>query len=74
MFPADYDGVVADVPIVSFSTLMLAPELIRIRERPRANWVTRAKVNAISAEYKDGLLTVRLPQREEAKPKTIAIN
>jgi HSP20 family protein len=31
-------------------------------------------LNAISAEYKDGLLTVRLPQREEAKPKTIAIN
>jgi HSP20 family protein len=30
--------------------------------------------NAISAEYKDGLLTVRLPQREEAKPKTIEIS
>jgi len=31
-------------------------------------------LNAISAEYKDGLLTVRLPQREEAKPKTIQIS
>ena len=30
--------------------------------------------SAISAEYKDGLLTVRIPQREEAKPKTIQIN
>jgi HSP20 family protein len=27
----------------------------------------------ISASYKDGVLTVRLPQREEAKPKQIAI-
>lgn len=27
----------------------------------------------ISASYKDGLLTVRLPQREEAKPKQIAV-
>ena len=28
----------------------------------------------ISASYKDGLLTVRLPQREEAKPKQIAVD
>ena len=28
---------------------------------------------AISATYKDGVLTVRLPQREEAKPKQITI-
>jgi HSP20 family protein len=28
----------------------------------------------ISATYKDGVLTVRLPQREEAKPKQIAVN
>lgn len=27
----------------------------------------------ISASYKDGVLTVRLPQRDEAKPKQIAI-
>ena len=27
----------------------------------------------INASYKDGVLTVRLPQREEAKPKQIAI-
>ena len=50
-YPADYDGVVADVPIVNFSTLMLAPELIRIQEKPLSNWVTRAKVNAIRAEF-----------------------
>ena len=28
----------------------------------------------ISAAYKDGVLTVRLPQREEAKPKQITVN
>ena len=27
----------------------------------------------ISAAYKDGVLTIRLPQREEAKPKQIAV-
>ena len=30
---------------------MLAPELIRIQEKPLANWVTRAKVNAIRGEF-----------------------
>ena len=49
-FPADYNGVAAEVPIVSFSSLMLAPELIRIQEKPIANWVTPAKVNAIRGE------------------------
>jgi tannase/feruloyl esterase len=39
------------VPIVSFSSLMLAPELIRIQEKPSANHVTRAKTNAIRAEF-----------------------
>jgi HSP20 family protein len=28
----------------------------------------------ISASYKDGVLTIRLPQRDEAKPKQIAVN
>ena len=28
----------------------------------------------ISAAYRDGVLTIRLPQREEAKPKQIAVN
>ena len=28
----------------------------------------------ISASYKDGVLTIRLPQREEAKPKQIAVD
>jgi feruloyl esterase len=50
-YPADYNGVSANVPIVGFSTLMLAPELIRIQEKPLANWVTPAKVNAIRGEF-----------------------
>jgi HSP20 family protein len=29
--------------------------------------------NRISASYKDGVLTVRIPQREDAKPKQIAV-
>ena len=50
-YPQDYNGVAANVPIVSFSSLMLAPELIRIQEKPLANWVTPAKVNAIRGEF-----------------------
>ncbi|ODS59215.1 MAG: tannase [Acidobacteria bacterium SCN 69-37] len=46
-YPDDYDGIISNVPIVGFSSLMLAPELIRIQEKPIANWVTRAKVEAI---------------------------
>jgi feruloyl esterase len=50
-YPKDYNGIIANVPIVNFSTLMLAPELIRIQEIPLKNWVTPAKVNAIRAEF-----------------------
>jgi len=50
-YPADYDGIVSNVPIVNFSSLMLAPELIRIQEKPVANWVTPSKTNAIRAEF-----------------------
>src|SRR4029077_415346 len=50
-YPADYDGVAANVPIVSFSSLMLAPELIRNHEKPLARWVTPAKINAIRGEF-----------------------
>ena len=30
--------------------------------------------NRISAAYKDGVLTVRVPQREETKPKQIEVD
>jgi hypothetical protein len=50
-YPSDYNGIAANVPIVGFSTLMLAPELIRIHEKPQANWITPAKVNAIRGEF-----------------------
>jgi feruloyl esterase len=50
-YPADYDGISATVPVVSLSSLQLAPVLIRIQEKPSANWVTMAKVNAIRGEF-----------------------
>jgi len=50
-YPQDYNGIAANVPIVNFSSLMLGPELIRIQEKPSANWVTPAKVNAIRGEF-----------------------
>ncbi len=61
-YPNDYNGVSVQVQIVNFSTLMLAPVLLRIQEVPLANWVTQAKRTAISAEFMrqcdhlDGLL------------------
>ena len=50
-YPADYDGIIANVPILNNTTLMLAPVLIRIQEKPIANWVTPAKVKAIAKEF-----------------------
>jgi hypothetical protein len=50
-YPKDYSGIIANVPIVNFSSLMLAPEFIRIQERPLKNWVTPAKVNAVRTEF-----------------------
>ncbi|HPR62532.1 MAG TPA: tannase/feruloyl esterase family alpha/beta hydrolase, partial [Prolixibacteraceae bacterium] len=50
-YPNDYNGIISNVPIVNFSSLMLAPELIRIQEIPLKNWVTPAKTNAIRAEF-----------------------
>jgi len=50
-YPKDYNGIISNVPIVNFSSLMLAPELIRIQEKPLKNWVTPSKVNAIRAEF-----------------------
>jgi hypothetical protein len=50
-YPGDYDGIIANVPIVNFSSLMLAPELIRIQEKPLSKWVTPSKANAIRAEF-----------------------
>lgn len=50
-YPADYDGAALTVPIVNFSTLLLAPELIRIQEKPLANWVPPVKAEAIRQEF-----------------------
>ena len=50
-YPNDCNGIAANVPIVGFSSLMLGPALIRIHEKPQANWVTAAKINAIRGEF-----------------------
>lgn len=50
-YPKDYNGIIANVPIVNFSSLMLAPEVMKIQEKPLKNWVTPAKTNAIRAEF-----------------------
>jgi hypothetical protein len=50
-YPADYDGVSAEVPIVSFSSLMLGPVLVEIQQKPIANWIPPAKSSAIRAEF-----------------------
>ena len=50
-YPNDYDGIAANVPIVNFSSLMLGPAIIRIQEKPAANWVRAAKINAIRGEF-----------------------
>ena len=50
-YPDDYDGVLATVPIVGFSTLMLAPALSRIQERPLSAWVPPTKGRALLAEF-----------------------
>lgn len=50
-YPADYDGIIANVPIINNSTLMLAPVLLRIQEKPLTNWVTPTKTKAITSEF-----------------------
>ncbi len=50
-YPEDYEGIISNVPIVNFSTLMLGPVLIRIQEIPEANWITTNKVRAITGEF-----------------------
>ena len=50
-YPRDYHGVAAHVPIVGFSSLMLAPEWIRIHEKKVERWVPRQKVEAIRVEF-----------------------
>jgi hypothetical protein len=50
-YPKDYNGIIANVPILNFSSLMAAPEWIRIQEIPLKNWITPAKTNAVRAEF-----------------------
>jgi pimeloyl-ACP methyl ester carboxylesterase len=50
-YPLDYDGIIANVPILNYSTLMLAPVLIRIQEKPATNWITPSKIKTITSEF-----------------------
>lgn len=50
-YPEDFDGIISNVPIVNFSTLMLAPVLMRIQEISKENWVTTDKTEAITKEF-----------------------
>lgn len=50
-YPGDYDGAIVTVPVLSFSSLSMAPDFIRIQEKPQANWVPPVKVAAIRAEF-----------------------
>jgi len=56
-----------------------AADQVRRLERRHGSFVrtftlpTSVDASSISASYKDGVLTVRLPRREEAKPKTISV-
>ena len=50
-YPQDYNGIIADVPIVNFSSLMLAPTLMKIQEKPLQNWITPTKTEAIRMEF-----------------------
>ncbi|HYQ57563.1 MAG TPA: tannase/feruloyl esterase family alpha/beta hydrolase [Draconibacterium sp.] len=50
-YPEDYDGIISNVPIVNFSTLMLAPVLLRIQEIPEVNWITSDKEALIAKEF-----------------------
>lgn len=54
-------------------------EVITQRERPSGTWRRRFRLpdtvdlDAIAADYRDGVLTLTLPKSERAKPRTIEV-
>ncbi|MEO6080526.1 MAG: tannase/feruloyl esterase family alpha/beta hydrolase [Steroidobacteraceae bacterium] len=50
-YPKDYNGVLSSVPVTGFSTLMLSPTLVRIQEKPLANWVPAERGPMLLAEF-----------------------
>jgi hypothetical protein len=50
-YPQDYDGVMATVPIVGFSSLMMSRAYMREQENALRNWVPPTKGNAVLAEF-----------------------
>ena len=49
-YPADYDGIIANVPVVNFSSLTFSPALIQIQQKSLTNMIPAAKVKAIQRE------------------------
>lgn len=49
-YPELFNGIISVVPIVNYSSLMLGPTLVRIQEKPLANWIPPAKRTAIATE------------------------
>ncbi|HXC60172.1 MAG TPA: tannase/feruloyl esterase family alpha/beta hydrolase, partial [Steroidobacteraceae bacterium] len=50
-YPADYNGVAANVPVLALNSLMQAPAAIRRHENALANHVPQIKGRAIAAEF-----------------------
>ena len=50
-YPNDYEGVAANVPVVSLLGLMASPAEIRRHERKLEDWVPKVKARAIAAEF-----------------------
>ena len=76
---------VAGVSLVAVGTATLATVLTKREQFQRVerrfgsfsrSFTLPTSVDAaqIAASYKDGVLTIRLPRREEAKPKQISVN
>jgi feruloyl esterase len=50
-YPADYDGIAANVPVVELNGLMVGPVDIRRQENKQENWIPAAKSRAIATEF-----------------------
>lgn len=50
-YPADYDGIAANVPVLQLNGLMAGPVEIRRQEIRQENWVPGAKARAIVTEF-----------------------
>jgi feruloyl esterase len=66
-YSADYDGILATVPVVSLSSLQLAP---RIGGKPQANW-SAAKVNAVRGSSCASATNWMADRRDHQQPSAL---